>query len=776
MDALAPIIDDDELSSFLMELSVRTRTAALRRDGGVGDDGEDEVEPELPGGIRATTGEQGAFGQPADHSVYGQPETVHSGEESTIPRSVSLKASAKKHKLFQVPSAGRDFDSLCFSLVGQGHAFCTARRCSTSHHGGTFSVLPGDLYVARTATSAFTDPKSSVSKLTLNLMVEWKVLTVSLSEWSKLFMLVNMPSEDGPTSAANLEARELFASRAEAHRTPRKRKASSSVAPSSLRLSPYTRQLEDRLGDTDDEDLVLGPSEILELLRQLDSGLEKTSGLLVDLTDERVELAKEEHLASRAIEHKVDVIVGELGKRPPALSSEYDAPTVWGSVGTLGSKLDKVQKQTSKYPTMISEEVNKLMEPFQDLVSDKVSQRLLAVDDRIKVVKSFALQSAKKLSERMDIKSMGSRWEVTPSRVIPPPPAVPGPAPEWIDGVMKSFETRLDDISSRVSKVTAELDEQAIRFAGLGFRSSKDANAWLLMRMPEHHCGLVVDIHIVMEHVHSSISGQDSIGRMDKSFKLKIKTLADAIAMTSFETKIPRYFSQSATHKVVKQDSSYFDTIPTFEEWDLPNSGYRTRLKEELVTFRAAHQDNIDESVERDSLAYALATMALTESVTWLEGFIVFLDDYHRDLAKAKFGSKKAWHVTTRLGRRMMMEIAVPRNGIINSFQVGSNDQICQRIFWSVMKSHDIMARYQRNSYKDDPTISSELVKFMAVNTGFEALEVLSTKMQSMENDVVAARRDAANASKAAASASNKADEVKKVCDLLQKRLAKLEK
>jgi hypothetical protein len=52
----------------------------------------------------------------------------------------------------------------------------------------------------------------------------------------------------------------------------------------------------------------------------------------------------------------------------------------------------------------------------------------------------------------------------------------------------------------------------------------------------------------------------------------------------------------------------------------------------------------------RDTIGYTMVTMALTESMTWLEGFIVFLDDDHRDRTKAKFGTKKAWHVTTRLG------------------------------------------------------------------------------------------------------------------------------
>jgi hypothetical protein len=262
----------------------------------------------------------------------------------------------------------------------------------------------------------------------------------------------------------------------------------------------------------------------------------------------------------------------------------------------------------------------------------------------------------------------------------------------------------------------------------------------------------------------------------NKLFKLKIKTLADGLAMKSFETKVPRYFSQSSVHKVVKHDTSHFETIATFEEWDTPISGFRTRLKGELQTFQAAHRDNIDESLNRESIGYAVATMALTKSVSWLEGYIVFLDDYYRDLTKAKFGSKKAWHVTPRLGWHMLLEIAVPGNGVHNAFHAEQNDQICQRILWSILKSHDVMARYKRHNYKDDPTVSLELVKFLAVNTGYEVLDVLTTKMSTMEADVASLKKDVAAANKASASASNKSNKGKKTHDLLVKRITKLEK
>jgi hypothetical protein len=396
-----------------------------------------------------------------------------------------------------------------------------------------------------------------------------------------------------------------------------------------------------------------------------------------------------------------------------------------------------------------------------------MADRAVALEDRINKVKSFVVKSTKRINERIETEVTDAGWGDKPS---------PSPPNSELEQAMKSFESRLDKVSDRLAQVTAETDEHAIRFGGLGFRSSREADAWLVQNMPDHHCGLVVDVHIVMEHIHTAIAGQDSISMLEKLMKLKVKTLADGLAMKSYENKIPRYFSQASVHKVVKHDASHFENIATYEEWDTPITGFRARLKEELQTFREAHLENLDETLRRDSVAYSIANMALTDAVAWLEGFVVFIDEYHRGLTKAGFGTKKAWHVTTRLGRRMLLEIAVPRNGVQNSFQTGKNNQICQRIFWSVIKAHDVMARYRRHNYKDDPTVSSELVKFLAVNTGYELLDVLTGKMSNLESEVSTLKKELANAVKSAMASANKSDEGKKAIDLLLKRIVKLEK
>jgi hypothetical protein len=179
--------------------------------------------------------------------------------------------------------------------------------------------------------------------------------------------------------------------------------------------------------------------------------------------------------------------------------------------------------------------------------------------------------------------------------------------------------------------------------------------------------------------------------------------------------------------------------------------------------------------VEVGSKANTVAHSSLTESIAWITGFIQFVDKYYRDLTRAKFGSVKAWHVTTRLAKVILDEVGTLRNGVQGSFQVGNSNQICQKIFWAVLKSHDVMASYKRLNFKNHSLIATELVKFLAINTSFEAIDKVTAKAASLEIDVLEGKKQLAVANKAAASASNKADECKTKLDSFAKRLQTLE-
>jgi hypothetical protein len=107
--------------------------------------------------------------------------------------------------------------------------------------------------------------------------------------------------------------------------------------------------------------------------------------------------------------------------------------------------------------------------------------------------------------------------------------------------------------------------------------------------------------------------------------------------------------------------------------------------------------------VKIGSKPHTLAHTTLTQSAAWIIGFIQFSDEYYRELSKAKFGSAKAWHVTTRLAKRILDDVGSQRYGVQNAFHVGDSRQIFQQIVWAVLKSHDTMAQYKRLNFKNHP-------------------------------------------------------------------------
>lgn len=60
------------------------------------------------------------------------------------------------------------------------------------------------------------------------------------------------------------------------------------------------------------------------------------------------------------------------------------------------------------------------------------------------------------------------------------------------------------------------------------------------------------------------------------------------------------------------------------------------KLQEALAEFQEAHASSIEHLVKIGSRVHGLVQGALTESCAWIVGFIQFIDEYYRELAKAK--------------------------------------------------------------------------------------------------------------------------------------------
>ena len=190
----------------------------------------------------------------------------------------------------------------------------------------------------------------------------------------------------------------------------------------------------------------------------------------------------------------------------------------------------------------------------------------------------------------------GSRGDMADalSRRPSPPPMAPSARPEDISAlaneVITKIEMRMVDMETKLSGLLAQGDERAIKFSGLGFQSIGQSNAWLETELRNHPSGLIVDIHMVLEHIHRALEGSETIAVMERLYKIKVSCIADSVlAMTSFDTKTPKFFCKVQGHRVLRGDASYLDTIPNHAEWSDVATGFKMRLQEALAKFQEAH-------------------------------------------------------------------------------------------------------------------------------------------------------------------------------------------
>ena len=657
---------------------------------------------------------------------------------------------------------------------------CFAKNYGTSHQGAIVKVKRGDLVFSKNPTTVFGEPRINASFLSDGLMEEWMTKVLTLDDWESMFRsAIAAGEEESEVTAAGMEVQQDFAAKADAYRTPKtKRKRQSLEVPAAIGISPYKRQSrgeEDFVG-LDAESTI---SLVVELVLGLDSGLDQTCSALVKLLKDFDESISGHDLTAKILEHRVETNKRLLGAKPNGLSQELDAPSAWGTLSAIASKMENMAGSSSDH------RVKELALQAANGIKQKCLDKCSTIDDRLDDLKESLIGATTILKnalaadavridhlendrDRSEALKMTGAEDVTDSGTKPPP--------EWAEDIITRFQLKVDTMSDRLNRLSADANKDCIRFGGLGFDCLGKAASWLAENVPDHAFGLILDPHTVMANIQASIIGEPCLPKMERLYKLKLSTIGEALAMTSFENKIPSYLSSGSHHKVVRMDESNFNCVSNWSDWDEAESGFRAKLDEELIVFKVSHQESIDEAYESGTRAYNLAVLALTESISFIEGFMKFIDDYMKHLTQAKFGVKKAFHVTTRLAKGMWIALAEPRNGVMKTFQAGNLPQIGSAIFWANLRSLDRAMSIKKNGFKNDPIVSGELVKFLAVNTGIETIEVLKTKVKDLQGELGQAKANAAASAKADTSASNKADENKTHLEAFKKRLEKFEK
>lgn len=337
------------------------------------------------------------------------------------------------------------------------------------------------------------------------------------------------------------------------------------------------------------------------------------------------------------------------------------------------------------------------------------------------------------------------------------------------------LEDKLDQIQVDVNKRMEEHSD-GISYHNLGFRDPSEADSWIEEHSPQGKYGLMIDFHIMMEHIEQKVRGVDALARLEKVHKIKLPSNSEAVAISSFQSMIPRFFSKPGEYLVIDNTESYFTNIKSFSDWNNSASGYKVQLKKQMERFRKYQLATIKAKLSPESKLYSLAIASVSDTIAWTYEFINYLDVTYAEYAEGKFGAKKAWHVTTKLANALILEVSKPRESTFNELETSAiNVSFNARVvFYNTLKSLDVMAEISSMNFTDYPAVSTELVKFLSLNTSVEAVDKLTEKSETMGVTVSALQRDVVGAVKTATTVGNKQENLASQLKELTKQVTKL--
>jgi hypothetical protein len=770
-------------STTRMVTSARMMASALQDDGMMSGLVEDVRNPVMSTSISTSMSTSGRFPtssvlfvdtdtvdvDAADTGMFTEgrkSEQVMSTHSQSTFASVEEVMDAGRYGIFVFPASQQEMQEICCKKVGYGATMCVKKNCFIKHKGDKINNKNGFIVVAISNEIVFLDSSTHHTNVTTELIEQWMSDKKTLGEWNDLFALANATEHHEILSVETVGPAQTFLSFARSYKSPGKFDRSFGEEGSNTEFTNIVTSKV--IMNSGNEDIgttpsgVMDPNESLELLVNKVGVHQEIMMEIVEKLDDK-SLKTQEEL--QVLMCRSESIETEVGIRIRPVNEKFSMPTIWGSIAMLAGFMDDTHQAMEKlqHEEYLKNDLKREIKKIEETASATVQSMILMMDTKIGAERRSNFEAQRnhhhiydgKLSDivgRLDgadfsIYKLAQGASVLKDELVDVRKTSQGgikidenecvqfSMQELLDYKRES-QSILADLKNRMVKLETEADGESIRFFGLGFKDRKDSEGWAQNHLQDCVFGTIVDVHLVMEHIHNAASDTEgTLKQLQSVYKLKFENLTQGLAVTSFDSRIPKYFSKTSNlvTSIRKSNVSHFDMIPSYAVWDEPQSGARDRLKEELLVFEEAHQELIEQTLDPESKAYNMAKQALNNSVSWIIQLVGYMEDTYKDLIRQNtFTVEKAWQLVTQLARRIFLEVSRPRIGVNTTFKVGDNEQIGRLILWPVLKCQDIMKRYKDAGFKDDPTIASEYVKFLAANSGTDAVEKVAGQMTAL--------------------------------------------
>lgn len=688
---------------------------------------------------------------------------------------------------------------VCMGLIGtDGLRFCVLKGCTTKKHShNKFEASPNHLFIKSSPNQVYCSPCVDAAKITVGQVVELMTLSKTVEDWVNVFGVLQSAEEE--VTLDEVERRLEFLDHAKSHRTPAKEPRMSESA-------FHAADMEDMLEDIPDEitkassyawnpALPVEFTPAVEVLGRVVTSLAST--VPTALSESSLRVAK----ATRSMEEVHDQlnarlisVEGTVGERED--ENEGIPPTIWGSIRLLFDRASQESTPATVATTASSPDPDisvggrkKVLDGLEALqrqrdrdtrkhgeLAAKLSSHMLQVKT---LFGSITTKLASVVKAQNDMTNEVNRLSASGGGG-----STGGRAPDGLEALLAGFS---EEPSSEVEALRKEVRElrkvveqskdeggdEAVEMAGLKFHNREELGAWIAENVPNLPVGAYVGFHGLMQQIYFDTKGYEQMQSILKSLQLKsdmgLKTNGDALVLAAIRSAIPAVFGEGKPP--TGNDRSAFHAIHTFDDWKNPNG--RDGFSNDFMAKRLQAEEGIrmeaETRLDPGSPAFMLAETCLSKSTAFADAFVLFLTKTCEELIQASgFPKKKAWALTTSLGKRICQEVHKDSGSLARSLIVSKDEkereQLCLLLLWATLREHKKMAEYIKHEFKDHSSVASEYVKFLATNSnaGLETVVDLKKQVDSLDKEVTALK-------KSNATLANSLDVTKKVAEEAKK-------
>jgi hypothetical protein len=735
---------------------------------------------------------------PAADGGVGGIGSLNLTDQGALPGTPVVKSSKLFYPVLLSPS-----QDMCLSYIGMGATFCLRSSCTIRNHLDATRRydFEGKLIVIKKNDSvAFSDPSAPFKRMDPSLLNQWIANPRSLTEWGEAFLafkrcLEALPGETQDLVTTDmLSAKKRFQRQMQDARTPARTLFSDSEesksegfvdVPTLTTPSPFkpsTAALSIKTSSTDNK------KNMARMLRRVETGLESAS---LNLIQDRT-IIKDQDKILRGLEARLDTVQDQVGETPLGLSAEFVAPTLNGRVAILAEKVSSLKPSTVNLSeTQVVTWVNSWWSRSGNQVQIKKANDFSTGCEQFltSLVSSFQKQSNEVIILGAKINSLASAQPV-PSQTVPPAvpsafatlqqslgmgaapatnPGASGPTNSAQASTILNLELKVKALDAKLGLMMSGTISTTIRFGGAGFSGPRDVVPLVQAQLPLSYFGCFVNAAILMEWIKGN-SGGDTLKDMERMHKLKIPSLAEVHSLKGLEAALPRLLGDVITF-TGKPNVPYYTKVPTASVWTNGSTGLKEFILGSLPSVVAAVRATIDQRLQHGKELHTLARLALESSASFIMSMVSFTEENRESYALSNYPDEMQWSLNTRLGYRVWSEVYLPCAGLMEKVEPHDLQATSATIIYHVLATIDTQETFRQIGFKNHSVVSSEYVKFLSTNTGYDSIEKLLTRMTKLETegkDLVVRTREAGASAK---TASTTCGDMKKKVEAVEKKL-----